>query len=282
MNTVDRAVRVQRREQLLGRTHRQVDPPRADGSLLLPRSCRRTGAQGRHDRRRPGRCGSDSLPALASVGPRDRLERGVQLLQPELRRLYDRQRAESDDVEPAGWCLGSERRCSPPFGLLPRTSSVHADGDHPRRKRFAEPRHHRVGHVAVPIARSYTMTNLFGAFTGRAEGSNMGSAFRAVPTIAHLAVQERFVDVPAGASSLRATIGSPGDPAADLDLFVFNCTTGTCVLAGQNADGDRRRASRSPTRRRDSGRSSSTASTSPRGTRRTSTSTSTSRRRRSG
>jgi hypothetical protein len=49
-----------------------------------------------------------------------------------------------------------------------------------------------------------------------------------------------------GATSLRATIGSPSDPAADLDLFVYNCTTaastGTsitgCTLAGQNADGD--------------------------------------------
>ena len=44
--------------------------------------------------------------------------------------------------------------------------------------------------------------------------------------------------VTAGSTSLRATIGSPSDPAADLDLFVFNCTTGTCVLAGQSADGD--------------------------------------------
>ena len=44
--------------------------------------------------------------------------------------------------------------------------------------------------------------------------------------------------VPAGATSLRATIGSPSDPGADLDLFVYNCTSGTCVLAGQNADGD--------------------------------------------
>jgi Bacterial pre-peptidase C-terminal domain len=43
------------------------------------------------------------------------------------------------------------------------------------------------------------------------------------------------VDVPAGATSLRATIGSPSDPAADLDLFVLrpNGTT-----AGQSADGD--------------------------------------------
>jgi hypothetical protein len=41
-----------------------------------------------------------------------------------------------------------------------------------------------------------------------------------------------------GSTSLRATIGSTSDPAADLDLYVYNCTTGTCVLAGQSADGD--------------------------------------------
>ena len=44
--------------------------------------------------------------------------------------------------------------------------------------------------------------------------------------------------MPAGAASLRATIGNPSDPAADLDLFVQNCTSGTCVAAGQSADGD--------------------------------------------
>jgi hypothetical protein len=92
--------------------------------------------------------------------------------------------------------------------------------------------------IGTPVSRSYTLTNQFGAFTGRAVGTNMGSAFRATPSIAHLALQEYEVSVPAGTSSLRATIGSPSDPAADLDLFVYNCTTGTCVLAGQNADGD--------------------------------------------
>jgi hypothetical protein len=66
----------------------------------------------------------------------------------------------------------------------------------------------------------------------------MGSAFLDTPTIAHHAQNVTFVTVPAGATSLRATIGSPSDPAADLDLFVFNCTTGTCVQAGSNADGD--------------------------------------------
>jgi hypothetical protein len=92
--------------------------------------------------------------------------------------------------------------------------------------------------VGVPVARSYTLTNLFGPFTGRAVGTTLGSARRGVFTIANLAQQQYPVTVTAGSTSLRATIGSPSDPAADLDLFVFNCTSGTCVLAGQNADGD--------------------------------------------
>ena len=66
----------------------------------------------------------------------------------------------------------------------------------------------------------------------------MGSAFRNRESIADLAVKTYDVTVPAGAASLRATIGNPSDPAADLDLFVQNCTSGTCVAAGQSADGD--------------------------------------------
>lgn len=42
-----------------------------------------------------------------------------------------------------------------------------------------------------------------------------------------------------GSTSLRATIGSTSHAGADLDLYVYNGTTGTCVLAGQSADGDR-------------------------------------------
>jgi subtilisin family serine protease len=92
--------------------------------------------------------------------------------------------------------------------------------------------------IGVPVARSYTITNLLGDFTGRAVGTNMGSAFVATPTIAHHDQQQFLVAVPTGTTSLRATIGSPSDPAADLDLFVFNCTSGSCVQAGSNADGD--------------------------------------------
>jgi subtilase family protein/pre-peptidase len=92
--------------------------------------------------------------------------------------------------------------------------------------------------IGTPIARSYDITNLFGAFTGRAVGTGLGSARVATPTIANLAQQQYAVSVSAGSTSLRATIGSPSDPAADLDLYVFNCTSGSCVLAGQSADGD--------------------------------------------
>ena len=82
------------------------------------------------------------------------------------------------------------------------------------------------------------LTNLFGAFTGRAVGTGLGSALRATPSIANGDQQPRDVTVTASSTSLRATIGGTSDPAADLDLFVYNCTTGTCVLAGQSADGD--------------------------------------------
>ena len=92
--------------------------------------------------------------------------------------------------------------------------------------------------IGVPIARSYTLTNVFGPFTGRAVGTTFGSAKVATPSIANHAQLEFPVTVTSGSTSLRATIGSPSDPAADLDLFVFNCTSGTCVQAGANADGD--------------------------------------------
>jgi hypothetical protein len=93
--------------------------------------------------------------------------------------------------------------------------------------------------IGVPLARSYTITNVLGPFTGRAvSGGALGSAFRAVPSIATGETDEYDVIVTAGSTSLRATIGGTSDAGADLDLYVYNCTSGTCVLAGQSADGD--------------------------------------------
>ena len=100
--------------------------------------------------------------------------------------------------------------------------------------------------IGTPIARSYTITNQFGAFTGRAAGSTLGSAKVDRPTIANLAQLIRPVTVSAGSTSLRATIGDPSDQKADLDLFVYRCndpgdnpaTLQGCTLTGQSADGD--------------------------------------------
>jgi len=92
--------------------------------------------------------------------------------------------------------------------------------------------------LGVPVSRSYAITNTAAAFTGRAVGTALGSARRGLFSIANEESQQYPVHVTAGTTSLRATIGSPSDAAADLDLFVYNCTSGTCVLAGQSADGD--------------------------------------------
>lgn len=92
--------------------------------------------------------------------------------------------------------------------------------------------------LGVPLARSYTLTNMFGPFVGRSVGGALGSALLQTPTIANHESQQYEMSVAAGATSLRASISNPSDPAADLDLFVYNCTSDSCVLAGQSADGD--------------------------------------------
>ncbi len=95
--------------------------------------------------------------------------------------------------------------------------------------------------VGVPVPRSYTMTNNFGSFVGRATGSGLGSARRGVFTIANHELQHYTTTIPAGTTSFRATIGNPSDPAADLDLFVFRCSDAICTTrteVGQSADGD--------------------------------------------
>jgi len=92
--------------------------------------------------------------------------------------------------------------------------------------------------LGVPVAREYTLRNLYGEFTGRAVGTTFGSARTGRYSIGHLATQQYPVTVTAGSTSLRATIGNPSDVGADLDLYLYNCTSGTCRLAGQSADGD--------------------------------------------
>jgi hypothetical protein len=92
--------------------------------------------------------------------------------------------------------------------------------------------------TGVAIDRTYTLKNLLGAFNGRAVGTSLGSAKQATPSIADQEEQQYPITVTPGSTSLRVKIGSTSDAGADLDLFLLNCTSGSCVLAGQSADGD--------------------------------------------
>lgn len=88
--------------------------------------------------------------------------------------------------------------------------------------------------VGTVLDRTYEVTNLFGAFTGRAVGTGLGSARVEEPTIDHHGRATYAVEVPQGATTLRATIGGTSDPAADLDLYVLR----DGVVVGRSADGD--------------------------------------------
>jgi hypothetical protein len=92
--------------------------------------------------------------------------------------------------------------------------------------------------IGTPVARSYTVNNTLGAFSGRLVGGTLGSASIKTPSIAELAQQQYPVTITPGSTSFTATIGGTSDPSADLDLVVYRCTTGTCVVAGSSADGD--------------------------------------------
>jgi hypothetical protein len=92
--------------------------------------------------------------------------------------------------------------------------------------------------VNQPVSRQYTLDNAFGPFSGRAAGTNLGSAKVARPSIADGGSSQFQIPVTAGASQLRVKIGKTSDLMADLDLFLYNCTSGSCVLAGQSADSD--------------------------------------------
>ncbi|WP_156754809.1 S8 family serine peptidase [Actinokineospora pegani] len=91
--------------------------------------------------------------------------------------------------------------------------------------------------AGVPVARSYTLKNLFGPFTGKASGTDLGSAKQARLTIGDGESQQYQIPVTAGSTSLRVKIGATSDLGADLDLAVFRCAP-SCVLVGQAADGD--------------------------------------------
>ncbi|MDB4895469.1 MAG: Outer rane stress sensor protease DegS [Firmicutes bacterium] len=85
--------------------------------------------------------------------------------------------------------------------------------------------------LGTAYQQSFSFTNRYGAFTGAAAGTVLGSAKTARPTIDTTAPHTYEIQVPAGSTALSARIGNAQDSGADLDLYLFDCTSGTCVQA---------------------------------------------------
>jgi hypothetical protein len=85
--------------------------------------------------------------------------------------------------------------------------------------------------VGTPYSQAFTFTNNYGAFTGGAVGTGLSSAFSARPSISAGGAQQQYlITVPANTTLISARIGNSSDPSADLDLYLFDCHTGTsCV-----------------------------------------------------
>jgi hypothetical protein len=85
--------------------------------------------------------------------------------------------------------------------------------------------HHQ--HPGCAAARSYELTSVYAPFTGRGGWQRQPGQCQCgcVQHRNHETGSVLCDQCAPGSTSLRATIGSPSDPAADLDLFVYNCTT---------------------------------------------------------
>lgn len=76
--------------------------------------------------------------------------------------------------------------------------------------------------------RDLTMRNRMASFEGGITGAPMGAARRARPTIRQGEQLQYEIDVPAGSSSLLVRASDFADAAADLDVYVFDCTGKEC------------------------------------------------------
>jgi hypothetical protein len=87
--------------------------------------------------------------------------------------------------------------------------------------------------VESPQQNSQTLEISFlnrkGSFVGRTSADPLGSGYfdRPILTIDD-APRVYEIDVPPGTEMLRAQIGTPTDPQADLDLYLYECTPNRC------------------------------------------------------
>ena len=157
----------------------------------------------------------DPVPPVAPVRPGDRRQRAsptatTRRRPPAARRAA--RRAERTTNPQAGvWEVSVDTRRTSDADNAPFTLTA----IDPRRERSARtPTSIPSATIGVPVARSYTLTNLFGAFTGRAVGTALGSARIAPSTIANLEQQQYDVDDhrPARRRSARRSAARPIRP----------------------------------------------------------------------
>ncbi|ARQ70654.1 S8 family serine peptidase [Streptomyces marincola] len=121
------------------------------------------------------------------------------------------------DPTPGVWEIEVESRRTSPLLNNPYEVTATALGT------TFNPRTLELGHVdaGVPANVAWGITNDFAPLTGTAESGELGSALDATPEIGHGEYLTNEVVLGDGVSSFTATIGSPADPGADLDLFVY-------------------------------------------------------------
>jgi hypothetical protein len=81
-----------------------------------------------------------------------------------------------------------------------------------------------------------TLVSRMADFTGKASSYPLGSAHIGRPTIREHQQQVYEIEVPPGSTALRVALGNPSDAAADLDVYVYDCTKKECRNAGASAD----------------------------------------------
>ena len=79
--------------------------------------------------------------------------------------------------------------------------------------------------VATPQEGSLNLLNRLGKVEAQVTSAPLGSAFEAHPSISQGEQQWYVVDVPRGTTSLSAKLQHPSDAAADLDLYLLDCST---------------------------------------------------------
>jgi len=90
--------------------------------------------------------------------------------------------------------------------------------------------------IGTPYTKQFTANNDFAAVsTVQTVSASLTSVRTINGSISEGGPQQTYnIQVPAGTTSLNVTLGGASDPGADLDLYVFNCTSGSCVQAGSS------------------------------------------------